>query len=168
MLSRTQLAAMMSLLLLCLPAGCSQGKRNAPPVTEMERHAEEVETVEEHWPNGQLRLRKQVVHEPDGTLADHGTYTSWYDNGQKEYEAVFVHGKKHGVVTRWHKNGGTWMEEHYENGKKHGATFVWDEAGRKRKEENYFDGRPHGTWTVWDASGRIKWQGRFDHGNPQP
>ncbi len=168
MASHTRHVGTISPLLLCLLTGCVQGNREAPPDSRGEGPAENVELVAEYWPNGQLRLRKQVLRDADGTLIDHGSYTRWHDNGQTEYEAVFVHGQKHGLVTRWHQNGRTWMEERYEHGKKHGATFVWDEAGRKRKEENYFNGKPHGTWTVWDAGGRIKWQGSFEHGMPKP
>jgi antitoxin component YwqK of YwqJK toxin-antitoxin module len=163
-----RLAFAVPLFAACLSAACAPGRRAAPADLKVEEPAPDVETVEEYWPNGQLRIRRQVIREPDGTLIDHGPYTSWYDNGQKEYEAVFVHGKKDGVVTRWHRNGQKWMEERYAHGKKHGTTYVWDEAGRKRKEENYSNGKPHGTWTVWDAEGRVKWQATFEHGRPQP
>ena len=150
---------------LCLSGGCRHGdkKVSSKPLVE-----EEVKTVEEHWPDGTIRLRKHVMRKPDGTLANHGPYTRWYNHGAKEYEAVFVHGEKHGIAGLWHQNGRKWTEGHYVHGQRHGGRYVWDESGLKRKEEHYADGKPHGTWTVWDKHGKIKWQGGYDHGVPRP
>ena len=166
---------------LCLQVGCGSDARKAPleepgkeeqPVAQKEPTPtgptlEKPDVVEQYWPEGQLQLRKQVLRKPDGTLVNHGTYTRWYNNGRKEYEAFLVRGKKHGTTTRWHKNGRKWSEQHYVNGQKHGASYIWDENGVKRKEEHHFHGRPHGTWTTWDGKGKIKWQGSFDRGVPQ-
>jgi hypothetical protein len=168
MSSSTHLTLAICAGLLFLPTGCTQADRQVSPGSAVEEAAKDAEIVEEYWPNGQLRLRKGVVRDPDGTLVNHGTYTRWYQNGQKEYEAVFVLGKKQGIARRWHPNGRQWMEERYDHGQRHGVSFAWDENGRKRKEEQYFDGKPHGTWTVWDKNGRIEWQGSFEHGNPKP
>lgn len=150
---------------LVLAAGCRVGDRSVSAKSSAE---EVVETVEDYWPDGTVRLRRQVLRSPDGTLINHGSYTRWYDNGAKEYEAVFVRGAKHGIATLWHKNGRKWTEGHYVHGQRHGGRYVWDENGLKRKEEHYADGKPHGTWTVWDKHGKIKWRGGYDHGVPRP
>ena len=155
------LAALVALA--CLPAGC----RQATSEVSLERPAESTETVEETWPDGRLRLRRDVLRTADGTRIDHGTYTCWYDNGRKEYEATFILGKIHGSATRWHRNGQKAVEEHFVYGKRHGMRCTWDENGVKRKEEHHVDDKPDGTWTVWDKRGRVKWQGRFDRGVPE-
>jgi hypothetical protein len=128
---------------------------------------EELSIVEDHWEDGTLRLRKQVLQKADGEVVNHGRYTRWHKNGRKEYEAVFIRGRKQGVAISWHKNGRKWLVERYRDGKRHGISTTWDEEGRKRKEERFYDGQPHGTWTVWDSKGRIKWQGKFEHGKPK-
>ena len=151
-------------LCLCLPAGCTYGNRPAP----MDPQVEKVDIVETHWPNGKLRVRKEVIRAPEGTLVDHGLYTQWYTNGRKEYEAVFVRGKVHGVETQWHRNGQKRTEQHYDHGLRHGPRYCWDQDGKKRKEEHYVKDQPDGTWTIWDKNGRIKWQGAFDKGVPLP
>jgi antitoxin component YwqK of YwqJK toxin-antitoxin module len=168
MLENTLPALLIFAALLCLPAGCTQAECKTSPDRAAAETAEHVETIEEHWPNGELRLRKQVVKTADGTLVDHGAYARWYDNGQQEYETTFVHGKKDGVATRWHKNGRKWLEEHYQHGQKHGVTRAWDENGVLRKEERHANGKPHGVWTIWDKRGRIRWQQRYLHGTAQP
>ena len=168
MLKNTLPVLLVLAALLGLPAGCTQADRKAPPDRTAAETAENIETIEEHWPNGELRLRKEVLIDADGTPVEHGAYARWYDNGRKEYEVTFVHGKKHGVATRWHKNGRKWLEEHYRHGQKHGLTRAWDEDGALRKEERYADGKPHGVWAIWDKRGRIRWQQRYLHGTPQP
>ena len=153
-------------ILLCLSAGCAcESCKKAMTRTAA---TSEPEVTEEYWPNGNLRIRREVIRAADGTLVNHGNYQRWYPDGQEEYEAVFVNGKKHGTTTLWHKNGRKWTEEQYVNGLKHGTRRIWDEEGVLRKEEQYADGKPHGTWTLWDKSGNIKWRTSFDHGRPQP
>jgi antitoxin component YwqK of YwqJK toxin-antitoxin module len=124
-----------------------------------------VETVEEYWPNGQLRLRKQVLRLEVGSFLDHGSFERWHDNGNKEYEARFVRGKKEGTTIRYHKNGRKATQQEYRNGKRHGRSVTWNSAGAMVKEEHWMDGEPHGTWTIWEE-GKVKWSHTFDHGKP--
>ena len=155
-------AAILTLALLLLPA-CTQ--QTQEPVPAPDKLA--VEVAEEHWPNGQLRLRKEVLTRPDGTKVDHGTLTYWYGNGNKEYEAVYVEGRIQGVETQWHENGQMRTEQHYDNGLRNGPRYCWDNQGNKVKEENYRHDKPHGMWTIWRANGQIKWQQEFVDGLPK-
>jgi YD repeat-containing protein len=136
-----------------------------PPVDQAD---EQREVVEEFWPDGKPRLHREVLRSPAGALVDDGTYTRWYENGLKEYQATYVRGRLHGVETAWHQNGQKRTEQHYDHGARHGARYDWDEQGRLRREEHYVKDRPHGTWTIWKPDGSIKWQARFDHGKPLP
>ncbi|MCK4341649.1 MAG: hypothetical protein KAY37_08000 [Phycisphaerae bacterium] len=164
MFSDTRLVLAILTTLIVAVSGCRQGDRMTPT----EQPPALVETVEEHWPNGMLRVRKEVVRAADGTFSNHGRYECWYDTGQKEYEGFYVQGKLHGVETRWHKNGRKQTEQHYEHGLRQGPRRDWDDHGRLRKEEHYLDNKPHGTWTIRKENGEIKWRQRFDHGVPLP
>jgi len=163
-LRNTRLAVAALATLSCLPAGCTHGARSASAA----RPGEQVQTIKEYWPNGELQLRKQVLKTPDGALVNHGAYTRWHDNGRKEYEAVYVDGKLEGVETTWHKNGQKWIEAHYADGQKHGPRYIWNESGTKIKEEHYVNGKPHGTWTSWKNSGKIRSQQTFEDDNTNP
>jgi hypothetical protein len=149
------------------PVGCTSADRDAPAPRADAEPGPPVEVIEELWPDGQLRLRAETVLQPDGTRVNHGTYTRWHTNGNKEYEATYVHGEIDGVAFAWHKNGQLWTEEHYQRGIRHGIRRNWDENGRLRGEESYFDGKPHGTWTIWKGDGSVKWHGHFEHGRPK-
>jgi antitoxin component YwqK of YwqJK toxin-antitoxin module len=124
-----------------------------------------VETVEEYWPNGQLRLKKQVLTLEDGSVVDHGSFERWHSNGEKEYKAVFVKGKKEGTTIRYHKNGRKATEQEYKDGKRHGRSASWNDSGAMVKEEHWNNGKPHGTWTIWKG-GKVKWSHTYDHGKP--
>lgn len=164
MSGRTTLPLLIAAVPLGLAAGCAHGPRPTPATQPMA----DVETVQEHWPDGGLRLRREVLRDADGALVNHGTYTRWYTDGTKEYEVTFAHGKKHGVAKTWHRNGRIWTEEHYRDGLRHGTSTTWDENGVKRKEENHVNGKPQGTWTVWDGKGRIKTQRNRPSDAPAP
>jgi hypothetical protein len=153
--------------LLLSPVGCASGERGTRSSGSLEDPAESVEVVEEYWPDGRLRLRKEVLRCTDGMLINHGAYTRWHDNGNREYEATYVRGELHGVATAWHKNGQKWSEQRYDHGVRHGTRHTWDQSGRLRSEEHYVKDEPDGTWTIWKADGSIKWQGHFDHGKPE-
>ena len=143
--------------------GC--GQRLQPVSADLP--PDDVELVEEYWPDGQLKLRKHVLVQDDGTVANHGTFERWYDNGQKEYEAVFSHGRKEGTTVRYHRNGQRQSQQEYRDGKRHGRSVSWNPSGVKVKEESWADGKPHGTWTVWE-NGVVKWTHTYDHGDPEP
>ncbi|MBN2447544.1 MAG: toxin-antitoxin system YwqK family antitoxin [Phycisphaerae bacterium] len=148
--------------LMLVGVNCQQGGRRA----ESGVRADQVEVVTEQWPDGSPRLRKQVLHQPDGSTIDHGAYERWHRNGKKAHEALYVHGHKDGVAREWHDNGQLWSEEHYRDGQRDGIRRVWDPNGNLRKEERYREGKPCGTWTVWGGDGRVK--ATQNHGEPEP
>ena len=129
--------------------------------------ASDHEIIEERWPDGALRQRKQVIRLEDGTTVDDGPFERWYDNGTMEYTAVFALGKKEGTTIRYHRNGRIASQQQYHEGERHGPSVSWDDQGRKVKEENWADGRPHGTWTIW-KNGEVAWTHDFKHGDPDP
>ena len=165
-----QVVWLIAAVVLWVPFGCSHGKPDVSldqPAQPAPSAVVDAELVEETWPDGALRLRKYVLRPADGKLINHGTYERWHDNGEREYEAVFVHGKKEGRTIRYHKNGRKWTVQEYRDGKRHGVSTTWGENGAKLKEEGWDSGKPHGTWTVW-KKGKIKWRHTFEHGNPDP
>jgi hypothetical protein len=157
---RTLLTALILATGLC--AGCAQTDERTVLDRTPSSAPADVDVIEERWPGGELRSRREGIRALDGTLVNHGTFARWYPDGQKEYEAVFVNGKLHGSVTRWHQNGRRWIVAQYDHGSRHGSRRVWDDQGRLRKEEHFKNGAAHGTWTVWDGDGVVKSQQEFD------
>ncbi len=150
-------------LVAALVLGCVSTLHAVPP----DPPSGTPEVVEEHWPNGQLRLRKQVRRLDDGTTVDHGTFERWYGDGGREYVAAFVDGRKDGTATRFHRNGRIASRQEFRDGTREGARVDWDDAGGKVKEEFWADDRPHGTWTIW-RDGEVEWTHTYVHGDPSP
>ena len=161
-----RLVMLLAALLAVAHGGCRSTEK-APDrrVVEQKRA---IQVVEQHYPDGSLRMRKEVTQNEEGDVVNHGPYERWFPDGQKEYRVVFVMGGKHGIETRWHKNGMKWSEAVYVNGLRHGTSRTWDDTGRLRSEEQHFEGKPHGTWTTWGSKGQIKWRQTFEHGKPGP
>lgn len=126
----------------------------------------EVTLLTDYWPSGRPHIERHVLIADEGGEVEHGRYTRWYQNGQKEYEATFDRGEIVGVARRWHENGQLWSEMPFVDGRRHGVCRMWDPAGNLRKEEPFEHGRPHGTWTVYSDDGKVKAQSHFEHGKP--
>lgn len=159
------LVTILATVLLCPAAGCQTNATTVAPSMDTTSEPESV-LVESFFKDGTLRIREHVIYSDDGAKINHGLYTRWYPNGQKECEMTFVHGAKHGTEIFWHRNGKKWTQDYYVHGVKQGSRFTWDDRGRKRMEEQYLDGKPHGTWTVWRENGEIKTRAYYDHGKP--
>ena len=151
------------LLLTASAVTGAQPVRASPDVPPAPRH----EIVAQRWPDGALRERKQVLRLADGTTVDDGPFERWYIDGTKEYEAVFVLGRKEGTTVRYHRNGKVASRDEYHDGKRNGPSVSWNEDGEKVKQENWADDQPHGTWLVWE-DGRVAWTHTFAHGDPDP
>jgi hypothetical protein len=150
-------------LLAALAVACAPPARVRSEGPRAPRH----EIVEETWPDGSLRERRQVLRLADGATVDDGPFERWFIDGTKEYEATFVQGKKEGTTFRYHRNGLLASRQEYRDGKRNGPSVSWNDKGEKVKEEYWADGRPHGTWTVWE-DGRVAWTHTFAHGDPDP
>lgn len=127
-----------------------------------------VEIVEEHYPDGALLIRREVLRQPDGRLLNHGLFTEWHPDGTKKLEVTFIRGAKEGTETTWHLNGQVWIKQDFAAGQPHGPRRTWDEQGRLRGEEFFAHGLPHGTWTVWNDMGEVKMVQEWDRGEPEP
>ena len=71
-------------------------------------------TVEEYWPNGNLRLRyytwrwRSVGDDTPDSIVWRRSLERWYENGQKEREELFV-GRNGFVARAWLEDGRLWF-----------------------------------------------------------
>lgn len=107
-----------------------------------------------------------------------GSYTEFYDNGNKRVEMHLRDGEKHGKIILYFESEniqeirsyaqglmhGTWMtwnsvdikiaEANYKNNLKHGKWFIWDDAGTLRYQMEYTKGKKTGHWIIWNSEGK--------------
>ena len=79
----------------------------------------------------------------------HGLEQRWYDDGQKEFEITWKHGKKNGVETVWFENGQKWIERTWKDGKQDGAEWWWYDDGQKQMEITWKDDEQYGLGQCW-------------------
>ena len=70
-----------------------------------------------------------------------GTWTHWYENGNKHSETNYADNKYHGRDTRWHENGQLSGINDYKHDVKHGLEVSWDETGKLHYERTFVDGK---------------------------
>jgi hypothetical protein len=78
---------------------------------------------------------------------------AYYDNGQIESEAFYVHKKLHGAYKEWYKNGHLKTEINYIDGKREGLTITYYPNGQKKHEMLYQDNDFVRDVRKWDESG---------------
>jgi antitoxin component YwqK of YwqJK toxin-antitoxin module len=83
--------------------------------------------VIDYYMNGQ----KQIV----GNYSDYwgtknGSFTWFYENGQKFKEATYVNNNLDGSFRSWYSNGDKQEEVTYVNGQKDGCDYMWDADGK--------------------------------------
>lgn len=133
----------------------------------------------------------QVIKEVEGlyynTSGDlyTGTYTEFYDSGNKRIEMNLVDGKRNGKIRLFFEDekiqeirsydkglmDGTWItwnnnsvkiaEAAYKRNKKHGKWYIWDDNGVKRYEMEYKEGDKIGIWYIWDEDGNLLKKRKF-------
>ena len=113
------------ILLGAMSVACTEQK---PPVEETQaatKPAEKVE-VEEHYPNGVVKLK--------GTSMD---------------------GKREGLWQGFFENGYKASEAEYKNGVRNGDIVVFYRNGLMRYQGRYYDDQRAGIWTFYDALGIV-------------
>ena len=90
--------------------------------------------------------------------------TSYYENGNIEYEAELLNGKLDGMSRHWSENGNLLSESEYSNGIPHGKWNRFHQNGKIMHEVIYFHGEKHGR-EIWHyETGTMKSEQTFNYG----
>ncbi len=115
----------------------------------------EPEMVTERYPDGNVKIERQVILDTAGNYVDHGTYTEYDSNGRIIRSGEFRNGKQHGKWLHYFDEG----QGHLFSGK-----LENEFAGPFVAEAIFADGLLHGSWIIKSRNGRkiIDWN--FDRG----
>ena len=130
-----------------------KGAPGAGPVIDMGK----VEKVTDRYPNGKIRVEREVGQDPKGNYVNQGNYKAFDLDGQVIMSGEFLNGKQNGKWTqRFTKDEGHLFSPDND------AEFT----GPFTSEATFLDGQLHGMWTIKDANGQnvIEWS--FDNGVP--
>jgi len=99
--------------------------------------------------------RAQLAAPEGSTLLKHGSWTSWYPNGQMQTEGEFVDDVPNGHFTWWHENGQKQAEGNYNAGAQTGRWVSWHANGQRETECTYRGPLMTGKFYRWTAEGQL-------------
>jgi len=112
-----------------------------------------VEVIEEVYENKAPRLVR-YYDENDGKKIL-VSEKSFYPDSKLQLEGSYKNDKRNGTWTFYYQNGNKWSEAEYKDGVNDGKSFTWFENGNKRYEGQYKDGKQTGKWKFWDEKGTF-------------
>ena len=130
------------------PADARTEARTVP--AESKEPGKPIEVIEERWPDGNLKVRREVRRDEEGNAIPHGTTVTWWEDGQKKTELSFVDGVKHGPRIAWYRNGQMWSEGTYDHGEPSGTWTLWYSDDAVQRVWHYdANGAYHGMFEDW-------------------
>jgi antitoxin component YwqK of YwqJK toxin-antitoxin module len=108
------------LFLAVLLAACG-----SPESTQTEVSAFSASPYEEHYPNGQLKIKGQNAKE-----LRHGLWTAYYESGVKWSEEHYVDGERNGVSVSYYPSGIVRYRGMYRQDKRVGKWYFYHEDGK--------------------------------------
>ncbi|MFV2070027.1 MAG: toxin-antitoxin system YwqK family antitoxin [Pirellulales bacterium] len=121
-------------------------------------HAKLVVRGDDDWWNCSL-----AVFATQGSDEKHGTWTSWYKNGQVKLEGKYDHDMQVDTFTWWHPNGQKAAEGGYRDGKQVDKWTWWHKNGLKAIQGDFNLGTPASRWTWWQEDGKVAQKADFSH-----
>jgi len=114
----------------------------------------QVSRHQERYPDGKLKAVWIGGISEDGRYLLHGKQTWYYEDGGKQWEVTYQHGRKAGIEAYWSRDGiKNWEWNHKEDG-----TSVWAQwwpNGRKKAQSSWRYRKCEGIATRWDKSGKV-------------
>jgi antitoxin component YwqK of YwqJK toxin-antitoxin module len=132
-------------------AAPAKSRHTVDPVINMGK----VETVTDRYPNGKVKLEREVGFDAKGNYVNQGSYKQFDLDGQVSKAGDFLNGKQNGK----------WMQRFAKND---GYLFSPGQDGEFQgpfaSEATFLDGQLHGIWTIKDGNGQniVEWS--FERG----
>jgi antitoxin component YwqK of YwqJK toxin-antitoxin module len=140
------------------------------------------EIFTERYPDGSVRIEREVSLDTDGNYVNHGPYRLWSRNGDLIAEGDYDMGKRVGVWTRWadRKESPLLNEPSFKkfsapflsqasfvDGIVDGEWLIFDANQRKCSQISIKQGKRHGLALLWTPNGNIIQQSSYENGMPQ-
>jgi len=138
-----------------------------------------LETVTERYPNGNIKVEREVVQDDAGNYVNHGTYKMYDLDGEILKTGEFQNGKQHGRWVQYfaedegHLFAGEPQKEFegpfvseatFVDGKLHGTWTIKDRDGQNIVEWSFSHGDRSGKWTWWHSNGQIWLEAAYENG----
>ena len=124
----------------------------------------EVELIRERFPNGSIRIEREVTQDAEGNYINHGSWKQFDERGTLVSEGHYQRGERHGTWNRWYRSATECdllqklphqqfaapfiSQAGFENGKLNGKWVIYDSKQRKITEWQFLGGNRDGK-SVW-------------------
>ena len=137
------------------------------------------EVIEERYPNGALKIVREVVQDAQGNYLNHGTWKMLSEKGLVQVEGQFYEDARHGVWNRWYAAGEVAFLRQkpfteftppfvsqgiFDTGELHGAWIIYDAKQRKICEIRFNHGERDGLAAWWHPNGRKMREMKYEKG----
>jgi antitoxin component YwqK of YwqJK toxin-antitoxin module len=141
----------------------------------------EIETVRERYPDGKIRIERQVTMDPTGNYVNHGTWKMLTPSGAVSAEGQYYMGQRVGLWTRWHGRNETpvfnefpferfkapfMSQATFADGQMDGEWLITDSSERKVMQISLKGGKRNGPAITWLPTGKTYRQATYDNGVP--
>lgn len=115
----------------------------------------DVKTVDEKWPDGSLKVRREMIDDVRGRPVQNGLETHYYSGGAKQSETTYRFGVPDGPWREYYMSGKVKAEGAIHRGQKDGLETTYTEAGDKSSQVTYQEGKRNGKTTKWQGGRKI-------------
>ena len=123
---------------------------------------DKLQRQQEKYANGQLKIDYAGWISKNGFIL-HGKQSWFYENGAKQYEAVYNNGKIEGMENYWNQNGElNWSRDHTPFGINL-FTKYWPD-GKKKSQSSWVGLTAHGATFNWNTEGKLIREMMFNKG----
>lgn len=138
-----------------------------------------IEVVQERYPDGKVKIRREMTLDAAGNYILHGAWTMWDPQGHEVASGQYQNGKRDGLWTRQlvqrdsklfatrpydEYQGPFTSQATFKNGQLHGKWIISDNQKRKISEIEFVDGARDGVAVWYFASGKKMKQVDFHKG----
>lgn len=142
---------------------------------------EEAETIKERFPNGKVKIERDVTQDSAGNYLNHGSWKMWDEAGRIVAQGQYRYGNRTGTWIRWYRSvseatllraapykdfaGPFVSQATFENDKLNGFWTIYDGKLRKISQWRFVDGHRHGLSVWWHGNGRKMREIEFRDGD---
>ncbi len=139
------------------------------------------ETIKERFPNGSIRIEREVTQDLQGNYVNHGLWKMLDQRGNLVSQGEYEHGQRNGTWVRWYRSAteaellsklpyqqfvGPFISQGtFKNDALDGTWIIYDAKMHKISEWHFENGQRHGLSTWWYPNGRKMREIQFRNGD---
>jgi antitoxin component YwqK of YwqJK toxin-antitoxin module len=161
----------------------SNGTPRAPRANRSQSRSfgpQERELIKERYPDGSVRVEREVSQDEEGNYHNHGFWKTWDNKGNLLAQGEFSSGSRTGTWVRWYRNpadvplfgklpfskfNGPYISQAmFNNDQLDGFWTIYDGKKAKISQIEYKGGKRNGTTTFWHANGTKMREAQYRDG----